>query len=74
MELYMAHGITLWSGATNTEMGHIDEYDTFKDLGKGSLEPVRYKKIRVHIVYDVKHDRYHKSSLMSDGHLTDIPF
>jgi Reverse transcriptase (RNA-dependent DNA polymerase) len=31
------------------------------------------KRIRVHIVYDVKHDGRHKARLVADGHLTDIP-
>ena len=31
------------------------------------------KKIRVHLVYDVKHDGCHKSRLVTYGHLTDIP-
>jgi hypothetical protein len=35
--------------------------------------PAGYKRIRVHIVYDVKHDGRHKARLVADGHLTDIP-
>ena len=31
-----------------------------------------YKKIRVHLVYDAKHDGSHKAKLVADGHLTDI--
>ena len=31
------------------------------------------KKIRVHIVFAVKHDGRHKSRLVADGHLTDVP-
>jgi hypothetical protein len=35
--------------------------------------PTGFKKIRVHIVYDVKHDGRHKARLVADGHLTGIP-
>ena len=31
------------------------------------------KKIRVHLVFDVKHDGCHKARLVADGHLTDEP-
>jgi Reverse transcriptase (RNA-dependent DNA polymerase) len=31
-----------------------------------------YKRIRVHIVYDIKHDGRHKAIFVADGHLTDI--
>jgi Reverse transcriptase (RNA-dependent DNA polymerase) len=32
-----------------------------------------YKKIQVHLIFDVKHDGRHKARLVADGHLTDIP-
>ena len=54
-------------------MLQLDEYDNFKDLGKDSSEPVGYRKIQFHIVHDVKHYKHHKSRLVDDGHLTDIP-
>ena len=64
---------TKWQDATKTEMAQLDEYDTFKDLGKDAKPPDGYKKIRVHLVFDVKHDGRHKSRCVADGHLTDIP-
>ena len=45
----------------------------FKDLGKNADIPDGYKRIRVHLVFDVKHDGRHKGRLVADGHLTDIP-
>ena len=33
----------------------------------------RYKKIRCHMVYAVKHDGRHKARLVAGGHLTDTP-
>jgi hypothetical protein len=34
---------------------------------------VGYKKIKVRMIYDVKHDGRHKARLVAGGHLTDIP-
>ena len=54
-------------------MAQMDEYNTFKDYGlKGTPLP-GYKKIQVHLVFDVKHDGRHKACLVADGHLTDVP-
>jgi len=41
--------------------------------GKLSNPPPGYQKIRVHMIYDVKHDGRHKARLVADGHLTGIP-
>ena len=35
--------------------------------------PEGYKRIRVHLVFDIKHDGRHKARLVADGHLTDVP-
>ena len=45
----------------------------FKDYGLNAVPPPDHKKIRVHLVFDVKHDGRHKARLVADGHLTDIP-
>jgi hypothetical protein len=56
------------------EFEQLDEYDTFIDKGKNGKPPDNtYKKIRVHLIYDVKHDGRHKARCVADGHLTDIP-
>jgi hypothetical protein len=52
-------------------MTQLDDYSTFIDAGEEV--PKGYKKIRVHLVYDVKHDGRRKARLVADGHLTDIP-
>jgi hypothetical protein len=57
----------------DTEVEQIDEYDTFRDLGKGRLPPRDHEKIRVHFVYDVKHDLRLKSRLVAEGNLTAPP-
>lgn len=66
---------TRWKDAVALELTQIDEYKTFRDLGHHTKAqpPAGYKKIRVHFVFDVKHDGRHKARLVADGHLTDIP-
>jgi hypothetical protein len=69
------NGNSKWKDAVKLERDQIDEYETFQDLGHKSVArvPQGYKKIRVHFVFDVKHDGRHKARLVADGHLTDIP-
>ena len=55
------------------ELGQIDDYRTFIDLGKGGILPEGSKKISVHLISDIKHDGRHKARLVTDGHRTDIP-
>ena len=66
---------TKWQDAIGTELQQIDDYDTFKDIGHKSIAkpPPGHKRIRVHLVFDVKHDGRHKARLVADGHLTDVP-
>jgi hypothetical protein len=69
------NGNTLWVDATVLELGQIIEYSMFIDKGHHTEvnPPSGYKKIRIHLVYDVKHDGRHKARLVADVHLTDIP-
>ena len=55
------------------ELGQIDDYKTFIDLGKEGIPPKGSKKISVHLIFDIKHDGRHKVRLVSDGHRRDIP-
>jgi Reverse transcriptase (RNA-dependent DNA polymerase) len=57
------------------KLSQIDEYISFINKGHHIkvTPPTGFKRIRVHIVYDVKHDGRHKTRLVADGHLTDIP-
>jgi len=57
----------------DTEIFMIDEFSTFKDHGFGGNPGPDYKKIRVHVVYTVKHDGRHKACLVAGGHLTETP-
>ena len=73
MQLDEENGNTKWVDAERTELTQLQEYKTFSDKGKGAPPPSGYKKIRVHFVYDVKHDGRHKARLVAGGHLTEIP-
>ncbi len=74
VELYKQNGNTKWQDSILLEFTQIDEYGTFKSLGlamfdsKGKLQnaPLGYKRIRVHLVFAVKHDGRHKARLVAD--------
>jgi hypothetical protein len=71
LRLDKRNGNTLWGDATVLELTQIDDYATFID--KGHHTAIGYKKIHIHLIYDVKHNGRHKARLVADGHLTDIP-
>jgi hypothetical protein len=75
MRLDEQAGSNKWAEAVKTELEQIDEYNTFQDMGHidSTQPPQGYKKIRVHFVFDIKHDGRHKARLVADGHLTDVP-
>ena len=62
-----------WKEAMDLELSQIHGYETFTDLGKGAVAPEDYKRIRVHFVFDFKHDGRYKARLVAGGHLTDPP-
>ena len=71
IELDRSNGNKKWQEAEATEMCQLLEYSTFVDKGCNSQEIAGYKKIRCHMVYDVKHDGRHKARLVAGGHLTE---
>jgi hypothetical protein len=71
MALDTANGNTKWQDAEEVEKGQLLEYNTFINRGKGGAAPNGYKKIRCHMIYDVKHDGHHNACLVAGGHLTD---
>ena len=73
MELDQQNGDTRWHDAEKLEHSQLEEYDTFIDKGDKIRTLDGYKKIRVHFVYDVKHDGHRKARLVAGGHLTDAP-
>ena len=48
----------------------IKGYQTFTDHGKGTTPPEGYKKIPVHLVFDVKYDLRRKARFVAGGHMT----
>ena len=68
------NGNRVWWEAEERELGQIDEYEAFTDMGIGTKAvPHGYKKIRVHMVYDMKVTLQRKARLVADGQLTDTP-
>ena len=70
IKIYEENGNTHWQDAMALEMSQLQEYQTFQDLGKGTSSPEGYWKIRVHVIFVVKHDGRHEARLVADGHLT----
>ena len=66
-------GNTNWQDAEKLEIKQLLEYDTFKDLGKGTPIPSGYQKIPCHMIYAVKHDGRHKARMVAGGHRTETP-
>ena len=54
-------------------MKQLDKYNTFIDIGKNRILQKGYKKIKVHHIYNIKHDTRHKARCVADGHLAEIP-
>ena len=59
MQLDAANKNTKWADATQVEMDMMEKYSVFVDKGASSPVPPGYKKIRVHLIYNVKHDGRH---------------
>ena len=62
-------------------MDQINEYKVFQDRGKAKIDhklrkvsnaPEAYQKIRVHLIFAVKHDGRHMARLVAGGHLLQI--
>jgi hypothetical protein len=75
MKLDEKNGNTKWQDAINAELNQLDEYKTFIHKGHQtkSKPPPGYKKIRVHLIFDVKPNGRHKARILADGHLTNVP-
>lgn len=65
-----ANGNTAWKDAEKVELSQLHDYNTFEDKGVMRKPPHGYKFIRVHFVYDCKHDLRRKARLVADGHMT----
>ena len=67
IEFDKKNGNTKWQDSMALELLQLDEYNTFKDMGKNVPPPIGYKRIRCHFVFDIKHDGRHKSRLLQEG-------
>jgi hypothetical protein len=63
----------LWDTSLGTEVDQIAEYNTYRNVGRGAKPPRDHQRIRVHFVFDVKHDLRRKSRLVAGGHMTSPP-
>jgi CRISPR/Cas system CSM-associated protein Csm4 (group 5 of RAMP superfamily) len=68
------NGNTKWQDAIKTELKQIDEFKVFIDKGHHTKTktPPGYKKIQVHLIFDVKHKGRHKANLVADGYHTNV--
>ena len=54
-------------------MKQLDEYNTCNGLGKDGILPRGYNKIKVHLIYDIKHDTRYKTRCVAEVNLTEVP-
>jgi hypothetical protein len=73
VRLDLQNGHTKWQDSTVLEMAQLADYDVFTDKGIDGDPGKDFKKIRVHLVYAVKHNGRQKARLVADGHLTEVP-
>ena len=82
LQLDEQNGNSKWYDATKLEMDQINEYKVFQDHEKAQIDPKSrkvsnapdgYQKIRVHLIFAVKHDGRHKARLVAGGNLTPDP-
>ena len=82
LQLDEQNGNSKWYDATKLEMDLINEYKVFQDQWQAQYDPKSrkvsnapngYQKIRVHLIFAVKHDGRHKARLVAGGHLTPDP-
>jgi hypothetical protein len=68
LRLDKKNGNSLWKDAATLELTQIDDYTTFIDKGHHTKvkPPQGYKKIHVHLIFDVKHEGRHKARLVAD--------
>ena len=70
VELGRINGNTHWQDATKKEINNVEV--TFKFLNDGSKVPIRFKKIKFHLIFDVKFDLTRKARYFGGGDLTQM--
>ena len=64
-------GTSLWHDAIQKEMKN--NAIAFEFLMPGANIPIGYKKISLHMVFDIKMDLTRKARLVAGGHMTEVP-
>ena len=54
-------------------MKQFDKYKIFNDIDKDGISPKRYKKMKLHLIYDIRYDTTHKVRYVPDENLIEIP-
>ena len=82
LQLDEQNGNSKWYDATKLEMDQINEYKVFQDHGKAQIDPKSrkvsnapdgYQKIRVHLIFAVKHDGRHKARRLLEDISLQLP-
>ena len=63
----------LLAEAVKKEFDQLEDYETYKDMRIDATVPEGYKKIKVHLVFDCKHDFRRKERLVAGGHMAPGP-
>ena len=71
-QIDLGNGNTKWESATHLEMNQLDDYNTFINHS-ANKPPDGYKKIKVYLIFDIKHNGRHNVRCVADGNLTNIP-
>ena len=72
MDLDAKNGNKLWRETELKELEQLDEYKVFENKRpRSNLK--KFRKIKVHMVYNIKHDGRRKARLVVGNHLTDTP-
>ena len=75
LEFDKRNGNTKWQDANVLEHGQLSGYKVFKNRGEfheGKI-PEGYRKIKVHTIFNVKHNGRHKARVVANGNLMDTP-
>ena len=73
LELDKENNNHLWEEAIEKELNQLLDYDTFVILERGKKAPLGYKRVTLHLTFDVKHDGRRKARMVAGRHLTDPP-
>ena len=73
LQLDEKNGNNAWRDAIRAELSQLQDYETFRDMGKNYKFPQGYTKICCHFVFAIKHDGRRKARLVAGGHLTSTP-